>query len=193
MATTKLKVFFEPQQNRRYAVYRFRQAHQEAHETLDQFHTRLRTLAQTCSFNDVDFEIEQQIITAGLSSRIRKNALRDATYDLKSILNGQCDELSAYQACDIESKDERNKFNSDGVNQMASTMCRNCEGAWPHKGKCPAHSKQCCKCQKPNHLAQVCQGQLQCQNQPGRSMKHQHKRKQAPINPISKVDSDTDS
>ncbi len=53
-----------PQQNRRYTVHRFRQAH-----------TRLRTLAQTCSFNDVDFEIEQQIITAGISSRIRKKAL----------------------------------------------------------------------------------------------------------------------
>ncbi len=52
VAKTKLKEYFEPQQNRRYAVYRFRQAHQEAHETLDQFHTRLRTLAQTCSFND---------------------------------------------------------------------------------------------------------------------------------------------
>ncbi|CAB4028116.1 Hypothetical predicted protein [Paramuricea clavata] len=33
VATTKLKEYFEPQQNRRYAVYRFRQAHQEAHET----------------------------------------------------------------------------------------------------------------------------------------------------------------
>ncbi len=45
VAKTKLKEYFEPQQNRRYAVYRFRQAHQEAHETLDQFHTRLRTLS----------------------------------------------------------------------------------------------------------------------------------------------------
>ena len=85
-AKTKLKAHFEPQQNRRYAVYRFRQATQEVNETLDQFLTRLRTLAQTCSFNDVDFEIEQQIITAGSSSRIRKKALRDPSYDLKSIL-----------------------------------------------------------------------------------------------------------
>ena len=39
---TKLQEYFEPQQNRRYAVYRFRQAKQETHGTLDQFHTRLR-------------------------------------------------------------------------------------------------------------------------------------------------------
>ena len=95
----ELKAHFEPQQNRRYAVYRFRQATQEVNETLDQFHTRLRTLAQTCSFNDVDFEIEQQVITAGSSSRIRKKALRNPSYDLKSILiDGRRDELSAFQA-----------------------------------------------------------------------------------------------
>ena len=74
------EIYIEPQQNRRYAVYRFRQATQEVNETLDQFHTRLRTLAQTCSFNDVE------IITAGSSSRILKKALRDPSYDLKSIL-----------------------------------------------------------------------------------------------------------
>jgi hypothetical protein len=76
-AKTKLQEYFEHQQNRRYAVYQFRQAKQEQQETLDQFHTRLRSLAQTCAFHDVDFEIEQQIITAGTSSRIRKRALRD--------------------------------------------------------------------------------------------------------------------
>ena len=190
VAKTKLKEYFEPQQNRRYAVYRFRQAHQEAHETLDQFHTRLRTLAQTCSFNDVDFEIEQQIITAGISSRIRKKALRDPTYDLKSILlDGRRDELSAYKVRDIESKDA----NSDGVNQMASKTCRNCWGAWPHDGQCPANGKHCRKCQKPNHFARVCRGQSQRQNQTGRSTKHKQKRARALINPISKVESDTDN
>ena len=55
IAKDKLTEYFEPQKNRRYEVYRFRQAVQEPNETLDQFHTRLRTLAQTCSFTDVDF------------------------------------------------------------------------------------------------------------------------------------------
>ena len=87
-------------------MYRFRQAKQETHETLDQFHTRLRSLAQTCNFHDVDFEIEQQIITAGTSSRIRKRALRDRTYDLKAILlEGRRAEQSAYQAREIESRE----------------------------------------------------------------------------------------
>ena len=43
-AKTKLTTHFEPQKNRRYEVYRFREAKQEQGETLDQYHTRLRAL-----------------------------------------------------------------------------------------------------------------------------------------------------
>ena len=67
-----LKAFFEPQKNRYYEVYRFRQTNQAASETLDQYHTRLRTVAQTCEFQDVEFEKEEQVIIGGTSSRIRK-------------------------------------------------------------------------------------------------------------------------
>ncbi len=93
-----MKGYFEAQRNRRYEVYTFRQAKQEQGETLDQFHTRLRTLAQTCEFSDVNFEIEQQIMVGGLSSKIRKSALKDPKYDLASmLLDGRRDEQSKYQ------------------------------------------------------------------------------------------------
>ena len=72
VAKQTLKAYFDPQQNRRYEVYRFRQTTQEDIETLDQFHTRLRTISETCEFADVDFEIEEQIIIGGKSSKIRK-------------------------------------------------------------------------------------------------------------------------
>ncbi len=71
--------------------------------------------------------------------------------------------------------------------------CRNCGGAWPHAGQCPANGKKCRKCQKPNYFAQVCRGQSQRQNRTDRSTKHKQKRARAPINPISKVESDTDN
>ena len=70
-AKAKLTEYFEPQKNRRYEVFRFRQAKQEQGESLDKFHTRLRSLAETCEFANPDFEIEEQIIIAGTSSRIR--------------------------------------------------------------------------------------------------------------------------
>ena len=50
-------------------------------------------MAQTCEFQDVDFEIEEQIIIGGSSSRIRKRALRDPTYNLAAmLLDGRRDE-----------------------------------------------------------------------------------------------------
>ena len=39
-------------------------------QTLDEYHTRLRTNSTTCEFNDTEFEIEQQIIIGGTSSKI---------------------------------------------------------------------------------------------------------------------------
>ena len=102
-AKNKLTEYFEPQKNRRYEVFKFREAKQETNETLDQYHTRLRKLAKTCTFADEDFEIGQQIIMAGTSSRIRKRALRDSTYTLKDILvDGQQHEQSSYQVRDVE-------------------------------------------------------------------------------------------
>ena len=115
VAKARLTAYFEPQKNRRYEVYRFRQTTQAASETLDQYHTRLRTMAQTCEFQDVHFEVEEQIIIGGSSSRIRKRALRDPTYNLAAILlDGRRDESSTYQAREIEEKEplsaETNQF-----------------------------------------------------------------------------------
>lgn len=59
IAKAKLKEHFELQKIRRYVIYRFRQAKQELQKSLDQFHTRLRTLAQTCEFANVEFAVEQ--------------------------------------------------------------------------------------------------------------------------------------
>jgi hypothetical protein len=173
-------------------VYQFRQAKQEPQETLDQFHMRLRSLAQTCAFHDVDFEIEQQIITAGTSSHIRKHALRDPTYDLTSILlDGRQAEQSEYQACDIESKEP----STDGLHKVhttpkRTTTCRNCGGISPHEGQCLAKGKQCRKCGKCNHFAKVCRGQSKFkQNETKSGGKHPKKT----INPIDRAENDTDS
>ncbi len=86
LAQQKLSDYFEPQKNKRYEVYRFRETKQGERETLDNFHTRLRNMLKTCEFADETFEIEEQIIIGGRSSRIRKRALRDPEYSLKDML-----------------------------------------------------------------------------------------------------------
>ena len=160
LAQQKLSEYFEPQKNKRYEVYRFRETKQGERETLDCFHTRLRNMAKTCEFADETFEIEEQIIIGGRSSRIRKRALRDPEYSLKDMLiDGRRDESSSYQAKDIESKEETrettHRFIAKQSNQ-APKNCGNCGGKFPHKGPCPAKGKTCRNCDKPNHFAVVC-------------------------------------
>ena len=53
-AVAKLNEYFSPQVNTTYEVYNFRQTKQKEGESLDSFHTRLRQLAKTCEFSDVD-------------------------------------------------------------------------------------------------------------------------------------------
>ena len=165
-AKQRLKEYFDPQKNRRYEVYCFRQTVQQPNETLDSFHTRLRRLAETCEFNDVEFEIEQQIIIGGTSSKIRKRALRDPQFALKDmLLGGRRDEQSTYQAKDIESKDvkdaEANKIATQQGQKTEQQTCRNCGRKYPHDGRCPATGKICNKCGKPNHFANVCRSTAQ--------------------------------
>ena len=44
-------------------------ATQSKEESIDEFHTRLRGLAERSEFTDADFEVEMQIVTNGTSSR----------------------------------------------------------------------------------------------------------------------------
>eukprot|EP00112_Aurelia_sp_Birch-Aquarium-sp1_P007389 Seg1804.3 transcript_id=Seg1804.3/GoldUCD/mRNA.D3Y31 product="hypothetical protein" protein_id=Seg1804.3/GoldUCD/D3Y31 len=115
-------------------------------------------MSKTCEFADETFEIEEQIIIGGRSSRIRKRALRDPEYSLKDMLiDGRRGESSSYQAKDTESKEETaettHRFTAK---QSDRAQCGNCGRKVPHKGPCLAKGKTCRNCNKPDHFAAVC-------------------------------------
>ena len=166
-ALTCLNTYFEPLKNRVYEVYKFRQATQAPQETIDQFHTRLRGLGETCEFHDLDFEIMLQIVLHAKSSHLRKQALRDNKLTLQQLLLlGRQDEMSRFQAADIEGKETENvhyfqkkkSMNTRNASQASSRKtCNNCGGEWPHQnGTCPAKGQTCRKCNKLNHFARKC-------------------------------------
>ena len=170
LARDKLTAYFEPQTNRRYEVYKFRQTRQEQGETLDHFHTRLRHLSVNCTFTDTDFEIEEQIIVGGISNKIRRKALRDPDYSLKDmLLDGRRDEMSEFQAKEIESKEDMQQYthrftasNKAGKQKLTvPPKCGSCGGARHPKDQCPAYGKTCHKCAKSNHFAAVCRSAAQ--------------------------------
>ena len=67
------------------------------------------------------------------------------------LLDGRRDEMSSYQAKDIESKTEEtlatNRFQTHQTKPKANKerKCYNCGGAWPYEHSCPAKGKVCRK------------------------------------------------
>ena len=167
-AVTKLTCYFEPQKNKLFKVYTFRKAVQGPNETLDQFHTRLRTLAENCEFHDLEYEIQVEIVIGGRSTRLRKQALRDPKYALKDILlEGRRAETSAQQAAYIEGQLSKQAVNtarkhstpksSRNTNFPPRKGCFKCGGPFPHKGHpCPAKQQTCRKCGATGHFAKCC-------------------------------------
>ncbi|CAB4043865.1 Retrovirus-related Pol poly from transposon [Paramuricea clavata] len=163
-----------------FANYRIR----EQQRTIKLLQTSSRSISNlkrivVTKYTDADFEIEQQIVTAGpagSSYRIRKKVLRDPTYDLKAILiDGRRDEQSAYQARDIESKEQKNE--AIRKLQGTATECRNCGCLYPHTNNCQAKGKQCKKCGKQNHFAKVCRSKPEQKEHPPASQgkRYEHK------------------
>ena len=82
--------------------YTFHQAKQKHGETIDVYHTRLRQLAQTCNFGDIDREVKSQITIGCSSQRLRRRAFRDDP-NLKDLLAaGEAQEGSEIQAAPVE-------------------------------------------------------------------------------------------
>ena len=76
-AIDALTTYFEDKKNIVFEEYQFRQARQEEDETIQAYHTRLKKLAQTCEFADVDREIKAQVIQHCTSTKLRRKGLND--------------------------------------------------------------------------------------------------------------------
>ena len=101
-AVDALNAYFIPQANSAFEEYNFRQAKQQHGENIDAFHTRLRQLALTCEFANIDKEVKAQIIIGCSSQQLRRQALRDnpSMKDLLTIVRAQ--ERSEAQATAVE-------------------------------------------------------------------------------------------
>ena len=79
-ACQKLNEYFSPSKNVAFEVYKFRQAKQQDHETLDAY-------SKTCEFADTNLELKQQVIEGCLSNRLQRKNLMEKSFSLSQILD----------------------------------------------------------------------------------------------------------
>ena len=132
-AVQTLTNYFTPRQKREYKIYVFRQAQQESNEGISVFHTRLRQLAGTCEFADIDREIKTQIVQSCSSHKLRTKALENPSYTLTQLLDaGRAMELSQKQAANIEGSQTVNRLSFTGWLSKSKELERQ---SW-HKQRC---------------------------------------------------------
>ena len=117
-ACEKLNEYFSPSKNVAFEVYKFRQARQQEHETLDAYYTRLCTLAKTCEFADTNIELKQQIIEGCLSNRLRRKILMEKNFNLSQIL----DYGRTLARTDQQTKEITKKDNVDSYEEQAHQL-----------------------------------------------------------------------
>jgi len=193
-AMETLDTYFSPKGNADYEIFKFRTAIQSPEETVDQFATRLRKLAQTCDFQDVDREIKSAIIQHCTSKRLRRFAFLETELSLSALLaKARAFEISEQQATGIETEllsrptldngdqetahsltcrvpprrqPSKPSHHSSQREKRQSSTCGLCGGQWPHRNApCPAQGKTCRKCGKMNHFARVCRSKPKPNNQ----------------------------
>ena len=157
----KLDEYFDPEKNIESEIDTFRQAKQNSGESMNSYHSRLRQLASTCEFADIDKEIKLQIILSCSSQRLCRKALKDTTMTLQALLDeATCRalEVSEKQAVDIESSGSANAvFPQKSKTPEKKSICFNCGESWPHdSGGCPARNRKCNSCQRYGHYVKCC-------------------------------------
>ena len=145
-AVKSLTTYFEPKKNTEYEIYKFRQTSQRHDEKLDSYHTRLRHLASTCEFADMDREIKTQIVQTCTSQQLRRKALRTEMTLQQLLDQGRAYELSHQQAQEMENN------NTESVNQMKTAPTRNYSSKnfnSQRQGQREESTKLCYFCSKP--------------------------------------------
>ena len=160
---------FEPRINTDFEIYQFRQTRQREGESVDQYATRLRTVAARCSFPNSDAEIKSHIIYSCLDPGLRRRALRDTNLDLQQLLSlARTHEATEQQAKQMEDGLSMLRLSQTAdVNHVhtnsQSSSCPNCgapptrQHRWIHA---PARGRTCNHCGKINHFAIVCRSRL---------------------------------
>jgi hypothetical protein len=162
---------FNPAVNVQMNIFKFHNLRQHAGEPFDEFVTRVRGSASSCSFTatDVDNQVKSQVIQGCSSLSLRRAALEKESLVLAELikmgLNTEAvDEYllssDGHKACGYQSGVAANSINrlaTDMDTRGREQKCFKCGGPFPHERGvvCPAIGVNCSRCGRLNHLEAV--------------------------------------
>ena len=187
---------FEPKKHLDFEIFKFRSARQEANESMDSYCTRLRLMAATCEFGDVDRELKSHILQSCTSLRLRRRAIRDEMTLDKLLEFARSLEVADMQAKVMEAEREgrvnfvrktdkkhQHKGSSFKKDKSRPEGCGWCGAPDRHaKEDCPAKDRTCNICDVKGHYWRVC-----------RSKKNQKNRNVRKVMQVEVQDESTDS
>ena len=157
----KLTKHFEPQRNKRFERLKFRQAKQEADETVDAFVSRLKHLSLYCEFNDVDDQILDQLAIYCQSITLRKKILERNDIALDKVLEHartiEAVELHMKEIDQSHGNESSGKFEKTAyeVNAISDRVCSFCKLVH-RSNECPAKHRRCNSCGIKGHFSRCC-------------------------------------
>ena len=179
-----MEIAFIRPRNITFDRYVFFSRKQKKGETVEQFYSILKELAENCDFENREEVIIRDIFTNMLDNYIQRELLRD-TVDPERALSIAVNMEMRHQnqqsissnnnsaaGSTVNAKQPFNRFRCENargnqpgkvaVNRATVGQCRGCGQAWTttHRQVCPALGKQCNHCGLLNHFAKVCRKKL---------------------------------
>ncbi len=158
-----VKLFEEhcyPLKNETFERYKFWSRNQLENETIDNYITALKNLANTCAFeSQKDKMLRDKLVFGVNDSTVKERLLREALLDLKKAVDiclAAESSKSKLKQMTTASKPEQQVYKISKTRfGFSVTQCGYC-GSNHQRGKCPAFGTTCSACGKKNHFKQVC-------------------------------------
>lgn len=161
MILGKFEEYYSPLKNTTYERYIFNCRKQNPGETVDEFVTNLKLLAENCEFGAIkDSLIRDAIITGISDSVLREHMLIDSGLTLEKAVNmAKASERAKTESVNIAT-DRNHDHHINKLEKRQSTnevKCKFCGRAHKlQRNFCPAYNKTCFKCGGMNHFENMC-------------------------------------
>ena len=165
-ACERLDEYFLPKKNVIYERWHnsFHNSKQNTDENTLTYVTRLKTLSETCEYQNSDEEVRDQFVFSCQDNKLREKLLQTKNLTLEKLLEvGKIYERAKQQANEIGGAENINIVHKQSQNHKSSSQrkCYRCGDRFNsgHFKTCPALGKPCRQCGIIGHFKSVCRGQ----------------------------------